>query len=64
MEGNPKNPNAWWAIRDRLWPRLLPEHPTKKQKRRMLWAILWAILYVVAIASMALFLLIKFGLAH
>jgi hypothetical protein len=59
MEGDPKNPNAWWAVRIRL-PRMFPEHLTWGQKRRMLWLVP----LMVTIFLVELFYMIKLMAAH
>jgi hypothetical protein len=39
MEGDPKNPNAWWAIKLPSFLVMFPSNLSKSQKRRLYWLV-------------------------
>ncbi len=57
MEGDPKDPNAWWAVKLSLVS-MWPKNPSKDQKKRLYWLLP----LLIAIASAEIFGLYKMGL--
>jgi hypothetical protein len=38
MNDDPRNPNAWWAVKPG-WPSMVPRNLTNAQKKRMAWIL-------------------------
>jgi hypothetical protein len=55
MHGDPKNPNAWWAVKPPRLAEILPMDFGKAPKRRLIWLIP----IVVLILSIEIFFLLK-----
>ena len=54
MLDDPKNPNAWWAIKLRL-PAMVPRNLSKAQKKRMAWICA----FVFLMGSVEIYFMIK-----
>jgi hypothetical protein len=49
MDDDPKNPNAWWAVKFR-WPENMdPKSWSKAQKKRMAWIFAIELLFALIV---------------
>ena len=53
MEGDPKNPNAWWAVKLPSFRETFAMNPDKIPKKRLYWIVP----LVIAIVSVEIFFL-------
>jgi hypothetical protein len=54
MNDDPRNPNAWWAVKPG-WPSMVPRNLTNAQKKRMAWILS----FVLVLGSIEIYYVIR-----
>lgn len=59
MPGNPKDPNAWWALKTPL-PEMLPNNLSERQKKQVFWIRVIYLLFLAITIPIGVYVLVKF----